>query len=122
MSKQNNVPRTLKQAAQVAGYHCKEVEAMAKDIGKKMVSDQSEWLDNVMKDLLPPRLYSAGHAGELETEIAEYVKRHGIQIIWIPDRLGIRVMLKGKVHAEFKTQLMVDGEPVAFQKTTDSLN
>lgn len=115
MSKENINPRTIAQAAKIAGFHCKEVEEMAKDLGKRMVTDQAEWLDNVMKDLLPPRLYAAGHAGELEEEIAEYIKRHGIVIIWIPDRLGIRIMLHGKVHAEFKTQLTVDGEPVCMK-------
>lgn len=115
MSKQNFNPRTLHQAAKIAGFHCKEVEEMAKDVGKRMIADQSEWLDTVMKDLLPPDLYAAAHAGEREAEVAEYVHRHGIVIVWIPDRLGIRVMLKGKVHAEFRTQLMVDGEPVSMK-------
>lgn len=115
MSKQHVNPRTMAKAAKIAGFHCKEVEEMAKDIGRKMVKDQMEWLDSVMKDLLPPRLYEAGLHGDLTEEIEAYVNKHQIKIVFIPDTLRIRVMLGERPHAEFLPQLTVDGEPVSMK-------
>jgi hypothetical protein len=64
MSKQHSNPKTLAQAQKVLDYHSAEIEEMANDVGRRMVQDQVEWLDGVMKDLLPPRLYEAGLVGD----------------------------------------------------------
>lgn len=120
MSKRNANPRTIKEAEQVLGYHCAEVQEMAIDIAQRMVRDQNEWLDGVMKDLLPPDLYEAGKSFKVgednprEPEIAAYAIKHGIQVVFIPDSQSIRVMLHGKVHAQFIRNLTVDGEPVSM--------
>lgn len=108
-------PKTLTEAAKVVGYHCKEVEEMAVDTARKMMRDQSEWLDSVMKDLLPPDLYKVGQTGEDPGgKIAEYVQKHGIEIVYIADSLRIRVMLHGKPYAEFVPTFTVDGEEVKW--------
>ncbi len=112
----------MAQAAKVAGYHCKEVEEMALDTARQIHQDQAEWLDGVMKDLLPPELYEAGKHMDREPEIAAYAKKHGIAVVIVPDSFRMRVMLNGKVHAEFKANLTVDGEPVKIdaQSSVDS--
>lgn len=115
MSKPKINPRTIKEAEKALGYHCAEVQEMALDVAQRMVRDQNEWLDGVMKDLLPPDLYEAGHGGEREEEIAAYAKKHGIEVIFVPDSQSIRVMLHGKPHAQFVRTLTVDGEPVSMK-------
>lgn len=122
MSKPKINPRTMAQAAKLAGYHCKEVEAMAIDVGKAMMRDQADWIDSVMKDLLPPDLYEAGLKMDRVDEIASYAKAHQIQVIYIPDTLRIRINVHGKAHAEFVPQLTVDGEPVHFVPSPPSQN
>lgn len=112
-------PKTLTEAAKVVGYHCKEVEEMAVDTARKMARDQTEWLDSVMKDLLPPDLYKVGKTGEDPGgKIAEYAKKHQIEIVYIADSLRIRVMLHGKPHAEFVPTFTVDGQPVKIEAQT----
>lgn len=108
------VPRTIKQAERVLGAHCHEVQEMALDTAQKLVRDQCDWLDGVMKDLLPPDLYEAGRRMEREEEIGAYLTQHGISVVHIPDTHRIRVMLHGKTHREFVATFTVDGEPVSM--------
>lgn len=115
MSKEKSIARTLKQAQKLAGYHCKEVEEMALDVGQRIMRDQTEWLDAQMKDILPPRLYEAGKAGESEEEIATYLQLHKVRIIFIADHLALRIMIGERVHSQFITQLNLDGEPVKLE-------
>ena len=105
-------PRVLQQAEKVLKKHCAEADEMVSDIGRQIMQDQKEWLDGVMKDLLPPELYDAGRKLERTEEVHAYAKKHGIVVVFIPDTLRLRVMLKGQVKAEFIPQLTVDGEPV----------
>lgn len=117
MSKSKFQPRTIKDAEKILGYHCAEVQEMAIDVAQRLIRDQNEWLDGVMNDLLPPELYEAGNKMERTEEIAAYAKKHGIQVIFIPDSQSIRVMLHGNVHAQFIRTLTVDGEPVSITPT-----
>lgn len=112
MSKPKINLRTIKEAEKVLGYHCSEVQEMALDVGKQIMRDQAEWLDAQMKDLLPPDLYEKGKREEGEAEISEYAHKHGIQVILIPDSFAVRIMLHGKPHSQFVSQLLLDGEPV----------
>lgn len=105
-------PRILAKAEKILAPAFAEANEMVTDIGRRMMQDQADWLDLVMKDLLPPDLYEAGKRQEKVAEIAAYAKKHGIAVVYIKDTLRIRVMLRGKVHAEFRPQLTVDGEPV----------
>lgn len=115
MNNRNSNPKTLADAAKVVGYHCKEVEEMAVDTARKMVRDQAEWLDSVMKNLLPPDLYKVGRTGEdPDGKIAEYAAKHQIQVIYVPDSLRIRVLLHGKPYADFVPTFTVDGEEVKW--------
>lgn len=113
-------PKILAKAEKILKKHCAEADEMVTDIGRQIMKDQTEWLDTVMKDLLPPDLYEAGRNEEKVDEIAAYAHKHGISLVYIPDTLRLRVMLHGKVHAEFVPQLTVDGEPVRFFKAEEN--
>lgn len=105
-------PRLLEKAEQIIKGKCAEMDERVADLGREIMEDQKTWLDAQMKDLLPPHLYEAGKRQENLEEIAAYVKKHGIAIVYVPDTLRVRIMLRGKPHAEFVPQLMVDGVPV----------
>lgn len=117
MSKPHLNPRTLNQATKLATHHIKDVTEMALDVGKKIMRDQAEWLDNQMRDLLPPDLYEKGKHGDGQEEIAAYAKKHGIEVILVPDSMAVRINLYGKPHSQFIAQLLVDGEPVVRTPT-----
>lgn len=95
---------------------------MVTDIGRQMMRDQTEWLDSVMKDILPPHLYETGKRQENLEELSAYVQKHDIRIIYIPDTIRIRVMVHGKPHAEFCPQFTVDGEQVKITPESPSNN
>lgn len=118
MSKRHSNPRTIEQAGKVIDYHASEIEEMANDVGKTMMRDQAEWLDAQMKDLLPPDLYATGHAGDPENKVGEYLTKHGIRLIFIPDRMVLRIMIGERVHSQFVPQLLCDGEKVDFENVT----
>jgi hypothetical protein len=99
-----------RQLDKVATKASEELTEMLQDTARKMANDQAAWLDKVMMDILPPMLYEAGKCGDLMDEIEFYLKKHGFVLVFIPDSLGLRVMRNGEVHAEFKTELTVDGE------------
>lgn len=112
MNKRNVNPRTIKEAEKALGYHCAEVQEMALDVGKQIMRDQAEWLDAQMKDLLPPDLYEMGKREEGLEQLSAYARKHGIQVIVIPDSFAVRIMLHGKPHSQFVPTFTVDGEPV----------
>ncbi len=122
MSKSQIHPKTMAQAAKIAGYHCKEVEEMALDTARRIAADQAEWLDGVMKDLLPPDLYAAGLKMDMQPALQAYAQKHGIVVVIVPDSFRMRVMVQGRVHAEFEAQLTVDGEPVQRTPLDTSAN
>jgi len=84
------------------------------DIGKQIMLDQQRWLDDQMKDLLPPALYEEGRHGRMETMIGEYLQKHQIQIVFIPDSLAIRIMVGKQVHSQFIPKLTIDNQPVEW--------
>lgn len=95
--------------------------AMAQDIGQQIVTDQAAWLDDQMKDILPPNLYEEGKRGRMEDLIGEYMEKHKIRVIFIPDHLVIRIMIGERIHSQFIPKLTLDGEPVEMkvQKPVD---
>lgn len=95
-----------------------ELREHLQDVMHKISNDQIKWLDAVMEDLLPPRLYQAAKRNDLMDEVAAYMQKHGISIVFIPDSLALRIMLGDNVHAQFVPQLTMDGEPLA--KTLES--
>ena len=111
--------REIDKAAQKATEELKE---HLQDVGHKIVRDQHEWMDKMMADLLPPNLYEAGKHGDMEREIAEYIDRNKIQIIFIPDRCAIRIMVKGQIHSQFIPELQLDGEPIELKSSLDLPN
>lgn len=108
-------PRILAKAEKILAHKFAAADEMVTDIGQKMMRDQTEWLDSVMKDILPPHLYEAGKRQENLEELAAYVQKHGIKIVFVPDSMRIRVMVHGKPHAEFAPQFTVDGKQVKIE-------
>lgn len=88
-------------------------------LGRQIAMDQEEWVDRCMKDLLPPHLYDCARRLENLEELAAYVDKNKIRIIYMPDTLRMRIEVRGKTYGEWKANLLVDGEPVDF---TPSLN
>lgn len=105
----------LKKAEPILRKHSDEANEMVLDVGKRIIEDQMKWLDDQMRDLLPPNLYAMGLAGECETLIGNYLADHKIRIVFVPDRLVIRIMLGDKVHSQFVPELQCDGEKVGWE-------
>lgn len=117
MKKKVDMEKVMKIAAPIIQKRTEAANEMVTGIAKQIIQDQQEWLDGVMKDLLPPHLYQAGKRDEMELEIGNYLHRHGIRIIFIPDRLVLRVMLGEKVHSQFVPKILCDGEEVHVKAT-----
>lgn len=92
-----------------------ELTEMLKDTARKMFNDQIAWLDTVMRDILPPVMYEAGLRNESFDEIGDYLAKHKFKIIHVPDSYSMRIMRGDQIHAEFKAQLTVDGEPIEIK-------
>jgi hypothetical protein len=80
------------------------------DVVGEITKDQQKWLDDMMRDLLPPNLYEAGKRGDMIREVGEYIRKHNIRILFVPDSLVIRIMIGDKMHSQFIPKLMLDGE------------
>lgn len=104
-------------ADKAAKYATEQLHENLQGIAQDIASDQALWLDKIMQDILPPRLYEAGRHGDLMEEIEAWMKSNKFKLVFIPDSLGIRVMRGDQVHAEFKTQLSMDSEPVQMVPT-----
>lgn len=102
----------LKAAEPIIKKRTAAANEMVTGIGKQILRDQAEWLDTVMRDILPPPLYEVGQRGESSKELEDYISKHGIRIIFIPDHLAMRVMIGERVHAQFIPKLLLDGEPI----------
>lgn len=107
--------RILAKAEKILAHKFAAADEMVAGVSQQMMRDQGEWLDSVMKDILPPHLYEAGKRQENLEELAAYVAKHDIRIVYIPDTIRIRVMVHGKPHAEFCPQFTVDGEQVKIE-------
>lgn len=92
-----------------------ELKEMLQDTAHQIFKDQTEWLDKVMQDILPPKLYEAGKHGDCMDQIEEYLLKHKFKVIHIPDSYSIRIMCGDQIHSEFKAQLTVDGEKVELR-------
>lgn len=112
-----DMDRVMAIAAPIIKKRSEAANEMVTDIGKQIMEDQTKWLDSVMKDILPPNLYEAGKLGDLEVEIGDYLRKHNIRLIFIPDALVLRVMIGDRVHAQFVPQILCDGEPVKVEAT-----
>jgi hypothetical protein len=83
-------------------------------IAQEIARDQTIWLNRVMQDILPPRLFEAAKRGDLMDEVEAHLKKNGFKLVFIPDYLRIRIMKGDDVHAEFVPQLTLDGEPISM--------
>lgn len=110
----NKLEKAMESAAPMLKKRCEEADEMVKAIGREMIEDQVKWLDDQMRDLLPPNLYEAGKRGEMESLIGAYMEKHRIRIVFVPDRLVLRIMLGDRVHSQFVPQLTCDGEKVEW--------
>lgn len=87
-----------------------ELREHLQDVVREITDDQQRWLDDMMRDLLPPNLYEAGKRGDMLREVGDYLKKHKISILFVPDSLVIRIMVGDNIHSQFVPQLMLDGE------------
>lgn len=87
-----------------------ELREHLQDVVRQITEDQHKWLDDMMRDILPPTLYEAGKHGDMNREIGDYLSSHKIHIIFVPDSLVIRIMIGDQIHSQFVPQLMLDGE------------
>lgn len=84
------------------------------DVSHKIVHDQTEWLDSIMKRLMPPKLYDdAKHMRNLDA-VKKYLHENDVRVIHIPDTLRIRVTIRDKIIAEWTPKFTVDGEPITM--------
>lgn len=107
--KQDFVQHIVDKKARAATEELKE---HLQDVVREITQDQHKWLDDMMRDILPPNLYEAGKHGDMLREIAEYLRLHNIRIVFVPDSLMIRIMIGDQMHSQFIPQLMLDGEPL----------
>jgi len=98
------------------------LNAEMSDLGRQIAHDQQDWLDSCMKDLLPPDLFEAARRLERLEDLAAYAQRNDIRIVYMPDTLRMRIMVRGKVYAEWKANLVVDGEPVEFKPDNNGVD
>lgn len=110
-------PEIKKKIDKAAYEATREVNEMLQDVSHQIISDQNKWLDDMMRDLLPPDLYEAGKHGDMDVEIHSYLTKRDIKIIFIPDSYSIRIMVGDQIHSQFITKLAVDGEPVDMTPT-----
>jgi hypothetical protein len=87
-----------------------ELREHLQDVVREITEDQQKWLDDMMRDLLPPNLYEAGKRGDNIREVGEYLNKHNIRLLFVPDSLVIRIMIGDTIHSQFIPQLMLDGE------------
>lgn len=88
---------------------------MATDIGQQIMTDQAAWLDDLMRDILPPNLYEEGKRGRMEELIGAYLEKHKIKVVFIPDHLVLRIMIGDRVHSQFVPKITLDGQPVEMK-------
>lgn len=87
-----------------------ELREHLQDVVREITQDQQKWLDDMMRDLLPPNLYEAGKRGDMLREIGDYLKKHNIRLVYIADSLVIRIMVGDQIHSQFVPKLMLDGQ------------
>lgn len=114
MKRKPTMAEVLKAAEPIIKKRTAEANEMVTGLGQQIIQDQAEWLDTVMRDILPPHLYAMGQRGESWKELEDYISQHAIRIIFIPDHLAMRVMIGERVHAQFIPRLLLDGEPVSI--------
>lgn len=98
----------------------KKTEALheyVKDVAHQIARDQEEWIDARMKDLLRPDIYEKAKNDDCHAEVDAYIKKHRIEIVFIPDSMRIRINAAGQQYAEFVPQIALDGEVVPMVPT-----
>lgn len=90
------------------------------DYAKSMVKDQKDWLDAHMYKLLPQKFHYQIRQGHINgRHIQEWLLQNQIEINFFRNVPMIRIMVRGKLYAEYKIQLNVDGRPVETGKLVD---
>jgi len=98
-------------------YASEQLTEHLQDVSHKIVEDQAEWLDQRMKDILPPDIYDKARHDDCHQEVDDYFRKHNIRITFIPDSLRIRIDVAGQAYAEFVPQFTMDGVPVEMTPT-----
>lgn len=122
MKKKLNLEQVMKVAAPIIQKRSEAANEMLTAIGKEMMEDQTKWLDEQMRDILPPALYQAGLDGKMEALIGAYLERHKIGIVFVPDRLMLQIEIAGRVHSRFIPTLTCDGEEVKWAQAENGFS
>ena len=68
--------RELDKAVKMA---TEELQEMLQDTAHKIATDQEQWIDERMKDLLRPDIYEKAKHDDCHEEVDEYFRKHRIQ-------------------------------------------
>lgn len=89
-----------------------EMRGMAGQISQ----DSSEWMDRVMKVILPPDIYDKAMRLEDLDYLHNYFHANQISLVQIPDTLRWELRVKGKLISSFRPIITAHGEPVERKK------
>lgn len=88
-----------------------ELREMAADVARKIATDQEEWIDSCMKDILRPDIYEKARHDDCRDEVDDYFHRNKISITFIPDSNRIQIRVRDQLYGEFIPRYEIDGEP-----------
>lgn len=95
----------------------------AQELAKQIAKDQADWIDGVMRKMVPPSLHQfitaeGSDSKRLHPRLKAFLHSNRIQIAWIHDQ-GIpcpRIVVNGQPVCEWKLSLSIDGRPVDIDK------
>lgn len=95
----------------------------AQELAAQISKDQADWIDAVMKKLIPPSLHRFLEAeGPNSENVHPWLKRflhdNRIQIAWVRDQRipRPRIVVNGQPLCEWQFSLSIDGRPVDVDK------
>lgn len=95
----------------------------ALELAKQIAMDQADWIDSVMRKMVPPSLQrfitAEGHDSKrLHPRLKRFLHENRIQIAWIHDQRipRPRIVVDGKPVCEWNFTLSIDGRQVDVNK------
>lgn len=95
----------------------------AQELAKQIAKDQADWIDGVMRKLVPPSLHrfitaEGSDSKRLHPRLKQFLHENRIQIAWVHDhRIPCpRIIVNGQPLCEWKFSMSIDGRPVDVEK------
>ena len=107
--------KILREIDKEAAKRTEELREHLKDVGHQIAVDQEKWIDDRMRELLRPDIYEKAKHDDCHEEVDAYIKKHRIEVEFIPDSLRIRIKAAGQQYAEFVPTFTMDGEPIEMK-------